>query len=208
MSRATARVMASTRSAIAITCALLFLGCTSAWEDSFTSSGESVPARNPDALVVLREVPWDRLSRTLDEIEQHRIASDVHPDEWNEQQKLEERAKLLRGLQVSSDPRRVTVLGRSSFLTTYPVRPEDGELSDFARRIGATMVVWSSSCVGKTETIRQEPVTTWEHGWWSGRRDGSGRHSRGSYSESSTVYVPIVVQANEYAFVAYYLREE
>lgn len=185
-------------------------GCTaSPWESEYRSSGAEATgsrrvAADPDGTVRIREVSWERIQSTLHELDAERAASDIHPDDWDPQRKLAAKAKLLRGLQVSEDPRDVTVLGRSVFRTTDRVRPDDGGLIAFARKIGATTVIWSSSYMGKADVVRSEPVTEWRSGTWD-RRDPD-RGSR-TFSENSTIWVPVVVQADERAWMAFFLRE-
>lgn len=185
---------------------LTLVGCTSTWENMYTPVGERAPALPADAAVTLREVPWERVQATLGELEKERAASDVHPDEWTDEQKGEAKTKLLRGLQVSADPAAVRVLGRSVFRSTERVQPNSGELEAFARKIGATMVVWSSTYLGKTEKIVQEPVSQYSTGT-DRYRDDRGRRRTDSYTENSTLWVPVVVKADEHAWTAYFLRE-
>lgn len=188
--------------------ALTAAGCgPSVWKARFEPAGVEAPPRAANAAVQVREVPWERLEPALAELEKDVAASDVHPDDWPEERRAEARAKLLRGLQVSVDASAVQVLGRSYFRTTDDVRPGDGELAAFARELGATQVVWSRTHVGKADRIVQEPVTEYRTGWWDDpvsrdRRNGPS----GRYTESSTTWVPVKVQADEYAFIAYYLR--
>lgn len=183
------------------------IGCQpSPWESEFRAAGGARPiaARATDAPLRVREVPWERLQQTLGALEQERIASDTHPDDWSPQQKAAAKAALLRGLQISEDPEQIEILGRSDFLTTQRVRPDD-QLEAFARKIGATTVVWSTSYAGKTDVVRSEPVTEWRSGSWSPAFDRDS-HSR-SFSENSTIWVPVVVQADQRAFTAFFLRE-
>ena len=182
---------------------LVLAGCTNIWRDNFV--GAPIDHYPPTETVDLREVPWSRIDRTLAAIERERAASDVHWKDWSEQRLLEEHERLLKGLQISEDPEDIIVLGRSVFRSVQPVSPYAPELEGFASELGADYAVWSSSFVGKSERVIQEPITR------SGvrphhSRDGSGvdRHSFAPWSE--TIYVPIVVEANEYAWVVYYLR--
>lgn len=185
--------------------AVCMAGCSaSPWESEYRSAGVAAAPLVKESPVRVREVPWDRIQDTLRELESERAASDVHPDDWDPARKEAAKAKLLRGLQVSEDPRQVSVLGRSVFRTTDRVRPDDGELSTFARKIGATTVIWSNSYMGKTDVVRSEPVTEWRSGSWDSW--DSHRGSRG-FSESSTIWVPVVVQADERAWMAFFLRD-
>lgn len=187
---------------------LLTAGCASSrWESEFVSSGLAAPVRSAGAAaaVRIREVPWERLQATLTELQADRAASDVHPDDWDEAQRREAKTKLLKGLQVGADPQTVDVLGRSEFRTTDRMRTDDGTLAGFANRIGATTVVWSSAYLGTTEVIRSEPVTEFRTGSFD--RGHSSRRRSGTYSESSTIFVPVTVRADERVWVAYFLRE-
>jgi len=183
-------------------------GCsTSPWGDAFVAA-PGTPAIKLDAQaeVRVRQVPWDRLQAGLREIEAQAAASNVHPDEWSPERKAEVKAKMLRTLQVSENPSTVTILGRSSFRTTRPPRPLQGGvpegIAEQARRVGATGVAWSFRHVGKAETIVQEPVWTYS----TGLHDHYGRAGYGAYGSSSTVWVPVVILADQYAFVAYFMR--
>ncbi len=184
-------------------------GASSAWEGNYV--GDQAAPLSPEAPVQVRNVAWERVQNALKEIEAKSSASDVHPEDWSEVAKGEVKATMLRGLQVSDDPASIQVLGRSSFRTTRALEPERsgrGEIAEFARKIGATRVAWSRSYLGKADTIVQEPVSTWSQGTTWGAKDGRGRYRSRDYSETSTTWVPIRVQADEYAFVAYFLRDE
>lgn len=178
------------------------------WEQNYVGT-EAAPLP-PTAPVQLRKVPWERVQGVLKQMEAQAAGSDVHPDDWSEAKKFEVKGQMLKGLQVSEDPASVRVLGRSTFRTTSPPNPEGGDgarLAEFARRIGATRVAWTNSFVGKADTIVQEPMTTWSQGSTWGGKDDRGRNRSRDYSENSTTWVPIRVQADEYAFIAYFLRD-
>lgn len=182
-------------------------GCSTAWQDHYRGVAAGVHPPTPAAQpVTIREVPWSRLDATLRSIEERRAASDIHPDEWPAKRHAEERAELLRGLQISESPDEILVLGRSVFRSTDHLRPEDGSLERFARSIGAEYAVWSAHYLGTREVVRKEAVT--EHGWSSrGYRDGSGRYRRDYQPWDRTVFVPVVVEADEHAWIVYYLRK-
>lgn len=178
----------------------------SPWSASYESSGAPAPERPPHASVMLREVPWERLQQTLVDLQAERAASDVYPDEWPAERKAAAKERLLRGLQVSGDPAAIEVLGRSQFSTTSPIRPADGELEALARRVGATLVVWSRTYLGRTQTTMQEPVsgyTTASRNY----RDKRGKWRSETYTEHSTIWVPVQVEADEHAWMAYFIRE-
>lgn len=188
--------------------AALLTGCaTSEWErDYIPSARQSSLAK--DAPVTIREVPWDRLQAGLRELESEQSRSDAPASEWTSEKRAAAKGKLLKTLQVTGDPASVEVVGRSDFRSTTPLRPETSgqdDLKALARKVGATDVVWSRRLLGKADTIVQEPVTTYS----SGFDDSWGRRRRnlGDYVDTSTSWVPVRVQADEYAYVAYFLRQ-
>jgi len=182
-------------------------GCApSRWETSFTPSPRSVAVPlAKDAHVRLREVPWERVQGTLDELNKEITASDTHPDEWPVEKREAAKAKLLKGLQISSDPGPIEVLGSSEFAAHDTERPTEEDLLAFARRIGATTVVWSCTYLGKSQTIVDRPVTEFRDGprW----RDRDGRWHESAFSGPSTTWVPVVVNADERGWMAFFLRE-
>jgi uncharacterized protein YceK len=175
-------------------------GCSvSVWERSFVATGEVAQVAS-NAPVRVREVDWGRLQAGLERLQRAAAESDVPESEWPRERREEAKAELLRVLQVTGDPAAVEVVGRSDFRTTSELRPErDEDLVRLARKVGATEVVWSRRLLGKGETIIREPVTTYSTDW------GWGRRRRGGL-DSSTAWVPVVVAADEYAYVAYFLR--
>lgn len=183
---------------------LTIAGCVNRWESSFEAaggvglaplSGQSVPQ--------IRRVPWERLDETLYGLEREVIESDVHPSEWPGWKLRERDERLLQALQVSEPPERALILGRSVFRSTDPVSPSDGQLESFAAEIGADYAVWSSRYEGQRDVVVEEPVTT------SGYSFGHGFGHRGRFGSSyftGTAYVPVVVRADEYAWLVYYVR--
>lgn len=187
---------------------VLLQGCTGpsvrVWEQSYQGTPEGV--HEPAAVVTVRQIPWSRLDETLQVIESERAASDVHRDEWSPDELLEEQVALLRGLQVSEPPEDIVVLGRSVFRTVDPVRPDDGGLERFARSLGADYALWSNDFVGTRRVTRQRPVQ--HSGFSTGVYVGSGRRGVGGGPWFGTTYVPVAVDADEYAWVVYYLKRE
>jgi len=194
----------------------LLCGCSaSPWESTY--SGRRDPAAADAASrgvaypVTVRTVPWERVEQTLRQLDADIAASDVHPDEWPPEKKAQVKSTLLKGLQVSESPDLIEVLGKSEFRTTDSIRPDTdkgrAELAAFAQRIGADMVIWSGRYLGKAERVVQEPVTTYSTGtdWGSYR---GGRRTPSSFSESSTTWVPVHVQLDELAYIAYFLQKK
>jgi hypothetical protein len=184
----------------------MFGGCAaSPWESSY--NGVSLKGASLESTrVIVRDVPWERYESTQAKLESMRAQSDVHKDDWSEAKKNEYKALLLQGLQVQGDPAGVEILGSSMFRSTTPVRPNSGELSEFAASIGATRVVWASRGLGKRNVVVREPVWSYSTGsdLFRDQDDGSRRSS--TYTESTTTWVPVVIEEDETAWVAYFLR--
>jgi hypothetical protein len=176
--------------------------CSTAWKDHYR--GVAAGAYEPTESVTIREVPWERVDATLRAIEAARAASDTHPDEWPPERLEAERAELLTGLQISADPAEIEILGRSVFRSTTPLRPGDGSLASFARSIGANFAVWSSNYLGTKEIVRQEAVRSTGIGFYGSY--GHGKRHRYYEPWGRTTFVPVVIEADENAWVVYYLR--
>jgi hypothetical protein len=180
-------------------------GCAaSPWEANYEgAAGAPLP---PNAPIQLREVSWDRLQSGLKDLEAEQAKSDVHPADWPAEKKAQFNERLLKILQVSDTPAQVEILGRSAFRTTSPRIPDrDPDISAFARKIGASKVAWSRRLVGRAEEIVQEPVTTFGTTYYD---RGGRRRGPSYYTESYTTWVPVAVQSDEDAYVAYFLRAQ
>lgn len=180
-------------------------GCeTSKWRQNLVVGPDTNTSLAAEAGVRVREVPWERVDATLKQLHADLAASDRHFDEWPTQQKQAHKAKLLQGLQISEPAESVRVLGQSEFKSTDNTASDPVELVKLARELGADTVVRSSKYVGKADKIVQEPVTTYSTGtvWW---RDGDHRRPD-SFSEQQTTWVPVRIQADETAYIAFFLR--
>ncbi len=184
----------------------------SVWERAFEPCvGAALTPAPKEAPVRVREVAWERVHGALRELDEEAAATDVPPEEWPPERRDRARAALLRALQVTADPAEIEVLGVSEFRTTDPLRPGGAgaeELRRFARQIGADEVVWASRYLGKAQRIEDRPVSAYTTGtdWFFGRRGRWGRGGSGFYSETTTTWVPVAVEADEHAFIAFYLR--
>jgi hypothetical protein len=189
-------------------------GCStpSVWEQTFTPAAETITPAIPDAQPVrIRAITWERMQGTLNELDEAATASDVHPENWSPQQKLDANTRLLRGLQFDGAPETTRVVGRCEFRTSETLQPGGADrkpLEAFARKVGATDVVWSGRVLGKTEKIVEHPVTNFSTGTVWGGRGSRGRWWDDSYTENSTTWVPMRVPADDTGFVAYFLRRE
>jgi hypothetical protein len=181
-------------------------GCTtSPWESTYNGlklEGGGLAADR----VVVRDVPWERYETTQTELETMRAASTVHKDEWPAEKKAEYKTKLMQGLQVSENPSTVEILGSSMFKSTDALRPNNGELAKFASKIGATRVVWASRGLGKRSIVVREPVWTYTTGSDFFRDQPDGRRRSSTYTEATTTWVPVVIETDETAWIAYFLR--
>ena len=188
----------------------LATGCVSPWEEHFEpSGGVSLVPLEFGPPVRVREVPWERIDDALAELEREVIESDTHPSEWSLRCLAERDERLLTALQYSEPPEDVLVLGRSVFFSVDPaINPGGRDMISFAEKIGATDVAWTNRYEGKTQIVTKEPVTTtgfaYESGGYYGHR--RGRHGGSGFSYTETTYVPVVVEADEYAWMAYFLR--
>lgn len=189
-------------------------GCASPspWDQSFLAEPPiSVGSRGPGdpaGAVTIRKLPWERMTAALESLNAHAVESDIPPAEWPDQQVRQIKAELLRALQVTGEPERVEILGKSEFKTTDPLRPDfedKQELETSARRLGATTVVWSSVLLGKADRIEQHSVSSYSTGSdWT--RDERGRRRHEPFSENTTSFVPVRVQRDEVGYVAFFLR--
>ena len=190
--------------------AVVLSGCSNRWRATYEPAvGATGAVYPPTERVVVRQVPWERLVPTLDAIQERLIASDVHPSEWDDATRRDIQSRLLETLQFDTDRfvpgETAEVFGVSSFTTTDPVRPGDGQLAEYAQSIGADYVVWADRSLGLRETVVREPVT--RHTYYGGWGYGSRRHGRGhSGIGTETVWVPVVVQRENIAFLAFYVR--
>ena len=179
-------------------------GCTNVWQQSYQPY-HGAPALTSPNEVTVREIPWQRMEAALQEQEEMLAQSDVHWEEWTEEQRNEANSKLLRALQISDDPDRVTLMGVSSFRTTDRITPWDGKLAEFAKQKGAHYAVWANRYRGKAETIVTQTV-------WSDStdyityEDATGEDRRATRQRSTSTDIPLVVEKNETGYTAFFLR--
>ncbi len=193
-----------TRALSILAAVLLLPACASTWQDQYQGAPKGTHA--PTQTVTVREVPWVRVNSALQNLESQRAMSDTHPDEWTSEQRAAEHTTLLTALQISEPPETVTILGRSVFRSTDRLTPTDGSLSDFARSIGADYAVYAVNYLGTKKVAQQEPVH--ETGFREHRyTDAQGRRRSDYAPYDRTAFVPVVVDADEYAWVVYYLRK-
>ncbi|MEO1585466.1 MAG: hypothetical protein AAFR96_12965 [Planctomycetota bacterium] len=188
---------------VAAFCAAALGGCASVWEKNYRPIAPASKLGG-GAAVEIREIPWERMERTLSESQARVAASDVHPLDWSDDERLEARAELLQNLQVSAEPGAAQVVGVSSFRTTDTVRPWDGSIVGFAREVGANHVVWSDRYLGKADVIVDYTVTGSTTDFRTRRGGTLEGDAAGFRNESFTV--PVVVARDERGFTAFFLR--
>ncbi|USN98817.1 MAG: hypothetical protein H6810_11750 [Phycisphaeraceae bacterium] len=181
----------------------LLSGCASPWKSTFQPATAEVFSSTDQ--VVIREVPWKRIDSALKEIDAARVSSDVAPAEMSPEARAAEHADLVRALQLSEAPESVVILGRSVFKSTSNIKLLDGSLSKFARSIGADYAIWSTTYLGKAQTVEQESYTREGYTYRRFRhRDGRIDYDYIPYQE--TLFVPVVVERDQNAWIVYYAR--
>lgn len=196
-------------------------GCASgptAWEQSYVPepAATRLPASPKEAPVNIRSVPMERVDAVMAELDREAAASDVPREQWSPETRAASNARLLRALQYTGDPASAEVLGLSRFRSTTLLRPQTSDsasLMNFARSIGADQAIWSTKYLGKAQTIVEKPVTTFNAPsyWGYGRRwndDACWSHRDYWNGGSTTTWVPIKVEADEYLYVVFFLKTE
>lgn len=207
---------ASLRAVLASLALLLLLSaCTSRWEREFTPApldlqpaapGATAPTRAAAPTPTLREITWERMARALEEENALLTNSSAHPSQWSDQERADATIRLLAALQVTDAPPGTNLIGKSRFRTTDRLDPQSGELAALARARGASLVVFATTVLGKADVVTSEPVTQWRSGSVVGPRGPDGKRRGSDFSETSTTFVPVVRQADEFAYAAVFVR--
>ena len=194
---------------------VLLGGCANPWRDSFVPNPAFRDVTFPATKsVIVRRVEPDRLAVYYQAAHERAMASDIAPDEWPQAKRLEEKEDFLRALRISDGPREVVFLGSSAFMHAGTMDLFDGQLEQFAEKLGADYAVVSEEYVGLRDHVVYSPVTTygWGGGWggawgggWGGGYDRYGPWR--SDFDFYTTYVPVVVAVDSYHYVAFFLRK-
>jgi len=182
-------------------------GCSSPWKSNYQAN----PAYRdehfaPTDSVDVRTVEYERVRQYAEHERQLRARSTTSPADYSPAERLAARKRLLEALQVSVPPEDITVLGWSEFTDTVRLDPYSKDLRDFAKSIGADMVVETSVYQGPVTTIVQQPVTTYAHGYTFGPVTRQGRAQTFDYADYSTTWVPMPVTEDQYFYQAFFLR--
>ncbi len=196
-----------THTAALLLLALLPACAPSHWESHFVLTDEAPPSHTSASRnVLIRNVPWERLSPVLDDLRRRVAASDAPVNDWPAERRRAAEQQLLTALQVTPQSGVDHIIGFSEFRTTDYSTPDPAELRKLASSLNASLVVWTSRSLGTTDRIDYIPITTWTTGSTYPRRDRHGRVRSETYNESSTTWTPVVSEAEQTAFLAYFLR--
>ncbi len=180
---------------------VFLVGCASPWERNYQANPLVERKFPPTSRVDRRVVEFERLENYEKAERQRRVESPVSPEDYTEAQRLAAKNRLLEALQLPDRGDSIMILGWSRFADTDQLNLRGDKLADFARKIGANVVVSSAGFMGQVNRIVDYPLTSYTNYYTYGHR------SRGFYStESSTVWVPTSVVENEYFYEAVFLR--
>ena len=201
------RVNAAPRVVLLLAACAAATGCASnQWATNFQPVAAAPATEAPlaqNAQIAVREVPWGPFTELLQRL-QARIAQDPRPlDQWPEPERTALKRDFLDGLNITLDPATITVLGRSEFRTTDFSAPDQNQIVEAARKVGANSVIWSGNYLGKVQSVQSQPVYAPASGYF-GYRPDPVYYSR-TY-DPSVLYVPVVVSEDEYAYIAFFMR--
>jgi hypothetical protein len=180
-------------------------GCASPWERSFVPSPFLEGRKFPKVEhVQIRTVEFERLQRYAAAEKKLRVESATAPQDLSPDEQLQAKNRLLETLQLPDRGEEVEILGWSEFVDVERMDANDPRLEEFARKIGANVVVVAAEYAGRVQRTIDRPMTTFSHGYTTaaGRRGGRSI----SYSDTSTTWVPVNVIEDQYFYTAAFLR--
>lgn len=174
---------------------------SSPWRANFEPEPGAGPlAPIPADVVVVRPAPFERVDDALRDFERAWADSDTYWEDWPEDERRLHTDNLISALQLPGASDHWELIGRSRFTSFDPLDPEDAGLRDFAADIGADHAIWTSYYVGKTERVVDRPV---HYPSWHYRH---GRRGHGGFGGgTTTVWVPVSVEADETLWMAFFL---
>ena len=183
----------------------LLTGCASPWEKNFQPNPTlEQPGKYPPAQQVdVRVVEFERLTNYENKEREQRVQSATSPADYTPEQRAAAKNRLLEALQLKERGDEIQILGWSRFVETQPRDPRDSDLQEFARKIGADVVVTSIGYTGQVNRIVDYPLTSYSNFYTTGRGRRGGLYSGSSYS---TVWVPTNITENQYYHQAVFLR--
>ena len=185
---------------------LITVGCASPWEKNFQANPMLDHKPPPTQDVQLRTVEVERLRNYEDAERKERIESTTSPADFTPEQRLAAKNRLLEALQLRERGDDIQIVGWSRFIDSEPRDPNDPELREFARTIGADVVVTSIGYVGQVSRIVDYPLTSYSNYYTSVHGARRGRGTLYSGSAYSTVWVPTPVTENQYYHQAVFLH--
>ena len=186
---------------------LLLVGCANPWEKNFQPNPtlEGSAKLPPTPHVDVRVVEFERLTNYENKERDERVQSATSPSDYTPEQRTAAKNRLLEALQLKERGEDIQILGWSRFMETQPLDPRDSELQEFARKIGADVVVTSVGYTGQVNRIVDYPLTSYSNFYTTGRGRRGALYSGSSYS---TVWVPTSVTENQYYHQAVFLRRQ
>ncbi|HEY7089777.1 MAG TPA: hypothetical protein VH518_16895 [Tepidisphaeraceae bacterium] len=183
---------------------LLLTGCASPWEQNFQANPELGDTRFPPTQQVeMRVVEFDRLQRYEEAERKIRKESTTAPEDYTPEQRTAAKNRLLEALQLRERGDEIEILGWSRFAETQHLDLRGRDLSDFAKKIGADVVVASSAFAGPINRIVDVPLTTYSNfttfAGPRGRRVITG-------TGHTTTWVPTPVTEDQFYYEAVFLR--
>lgn len=127
---------------------VLLCGCASPWEKNYQPNplvGRSYP---PTSRVDLRVVEFERLANYERAEHERRVHSTTAPEDYTQQERLAAKNRLLEALQLPDRGDSIVILGWSRFAESDQLDLRSRQLADFAKKIGANVVVSSGAYGG------------------------------------------------------------
>jgi hypothetical protein len=186
-------------------------GCANPWKDSFERNRDLQPlaALPKTQQPALREVEFERLQKFTQEERARRIDSTTAPADLTPEQRVEAKNRLLEALQLPWRGDDADVIGSSQFTSSEELKPHaDKRLFDFARGIGAEVIVLASTYLGQTQRFTTVPVTSYTRDTVTYSYDRRGRRVPMTtfYDSSSTTWVPMNVTEDQFVYHAFFIR--
>jgi len=187
---------------------LLGTGCASPWEKNFHANPTLLRKTSypPAPQVELRVVEFERLANYENNERQARVQNATSSADYTPQQRMAAKDRLLEALQLKERGNEIEILGWSRFVETEARDPHDADLLNFARKIGADVVVASIGYTGQVNRIVDYPLTSYSNYYTTVVGPNGRRQSVYSSGGSSTVWVPTAVTENQYYHQAVFLR--
>ena len=186
-------------------------GCANPWKDSFERNRDlhAVAPLEKSQQPVLRDVEFERLQKFTQEERGRRIDSTTAPTDLTPEQRVEAKNRVLEALQLPWRNDDAEIIGSSQFTSSEELKPRsDKRLFDFARSIGADVIVLASAYLGQTQRFTTVPVTSYTRDTVTYSYDRRGRRVPMTtfYDSSSTTWVPMNVVEDQFVYHAFFIR--